>query len=211
MKHARPALFPVRQTIQAFALAVIFVAGTAHADEYSDVSQLIRAGNMAGAMARADQLLATRPRDPQMRFLKGTIQQATGKQAEALASFTSLTEDYPELPEPYNNLAVLLAAQNQFDKARAALEMAIRTNPSYAVAHENLGDVYAKLASLAYIRSLELGAASAGVTPKLALIREAIGANPGPAAAAVKAPGNSPGSSPGAPSPTSTIPKGSTP
>ncbi len=58
--------------------------------------------------------------------------------------FTKLSEDYPELPEPYNNLAVLYAQQKQYDKARTALEMAIRTHPSYAIAYENLGDIYAK-------------------------------------------------------------------
>jgi tetratricopeptide (TPR) repeat protein len=74
------------------------------------------------------------------------------------------------LPEPYNNLAVLYASQGQYDNARAALEMAIRTNPSYATAHENLGDVYAKLASQAYSKALQLDSSNTGVQPKLALI-----------------------------------------
>ena len=107
-----------------------------------------------------------------MRFLKGVIQRDSGKTNDAITTFSRLTEDYPELPEPYNNLAVLYAGQSQFDKARTALEMAIRTNPSYATAHENLGDVYAKLASQAYNKALQLDAANAGVPPKLALIRE---------------------------------------
>ena len=76
------------------------------------------------------------------------------------------------MPEPYNNLAVLYAGQNQFDKARTALEMAIRTNPSYTTAHENLGDVYAKLASQAYGKALQLDASNTAVPPKLAVIRE---------------------------------------
>ena len=115
---------------------------------------------------------ANRPNDAQMRFLKGVIQRDSGKNTEAIATFTRLTEDYPELPEPYNNLAVLYAGQSQFDKARTALEMAIRTNPSYTTAHENLGDVYAKLASQAYGKALQLDANNAAVPPKLALIRE---------------------------------------
>jgi len=99
------------------------------------------------------------------------IQTEAGKPADAISTFTKITEDYPELPEPYNNLAVLYAGQSQFDKARAALEMAIRTNPSYATAHENLGDVYAKLASQAYSKALQLDGGNAAVQPKLALIR----------------------------------------
>lgn len=72
-----------------------------------------------------------------------------GRNAEAITVFTRLTEDFPELPEPYNNLAVLYAQQKQYNKARTALEMAIRTHPSYAVAHSE-EIVYAKLASQAY-------------------------------------------------------------
>ncbi|MEI6598937.1 MAG: tetratricopeptide repeat protein [Comamonadaceae bacterium] len=143
-----------------------------HADESADVSQLLRTGKLVEALAKADAFLAGKPNDPQMRFLKGVIQRSSGKQAEAIATFTKLTEDYPELPEPYNNLAVLYAGQGQFDKARAALEMAIRTNPSYSTAHENLGDVYARLASQAYNKALQLDGANAAVPPKLALIRE---------------------------------------
>ncbi|WP_114972431.1 YybH family protein [Rhodoferax ferrireducens] len=169
MKHTRSTLFA---TLRLLTLAAACATLTAHADEYGDVSQLLRSGKLSEAMAKADAHLGTKPNDPQMRFLKGVIQRNSGKQAEAIATFTKLTEDYPELPEPYNNLAVLYAGQNQFDKARAALEMAIRTNPSYATAHENLGDVYARLASQAYNKALQLDGANAAVPPKLAIIRE---------------------------------------
>ena len=149
----------------------MFALTAAHADDYADVSMLIRAGKLGEALSKADQYLSSKPRDPQMRFIKGVIQTEAGKPAEAIATFTQITQDYPELPEPYNNLAVLYAGQSQFDKARAALEMAIRTNPSYATAHENLGDVYAKLASQAYSKALQLDGGNTGVQPKLALIR----------------------------------------
>lgn len=153
-------------------LATACAATLAYADEYGDVSQLLRASKFPEAMAKADAYLSAKPGDPQMRFLKGVIQRNSGKQADAIVTFTKLTEDYPELPEPYNNLAVLYASQSQFDKARAALEMAIRTNPSYATAHENLGDIYARLASEAYNKALNLDGANPAVQPKLALIRE---------------------------------------
>ena len=173
---ASPIAVPVVRLGFTFALrllcvAVALSAAVAHADEYSDVNVLVRAGKLAEALSKADQYLAGKPRDPQMRFIKGVIQTETGKSADAINTFTQITQDYPELPEPYNNLAVLYAGQSQFDKARAALEMAIRTNPSYATAHENLGDVYAKLASQAYSKALQLDGANAGVQPKLALIR----------------------------------------
>ncbi len=169
MKHA-PSF--VSMSLRLVAFAVTLVLSTAHADDYSDVSQLARNGKFNEALAKADQYLSGKPRDPQMRFIKGVVQRDSGKTAEAIATFTRLTEDYPELPEPYNNLAVLYAGQSQFDKARTALEMAIRTNPSYTTAHENLGDVYAKLASQAYGKALQLDASNTAVAPKLALIRE---------------------------------------
>jgi tetratricopeptide (TPR) repeat protein len=149
----------------------------AQTEDYAEVNRLMRAGQMSEALSKVDQFLVTKPRDPQMRFLKGVIQTESGKPTDAIATFSKLTEDYPELPEPYNNLAVLYAGQSQFDKARAALEMAIRTNPSYATAHENLGDVYAKLASQAYSKALQLDAGNAGVAPKLSLIRNLFAAD----------------------------------
>ncbi|MEJ8835750.1 nuclear transport factor 2 family protein [Ramlibacter sp. AN1133] len=163
--------------------AALLMAGIAHADEYGDVNQLLRSGKLTEALSRADQYLAGKPKDPQMRFLKGVVLTEAGRTAEAITTFQKLTEDYPELPEPYNNLAVLYAGSAQFDKARAALEMAIRTNPSYATAHENLGDVYAKLASQAYSRALQLDSSNTAVQPKLALIRELFAPGTRPAAA----------------------------
>jgi tetratricopeptide (TPR) repeat protein len=175
----------LRQLALAALTAAAFVSplSWSQGDEYAEVNRLVRSGQLTEAMQKVDQYLGGKPRDPQMRFLKGVIQTETGKSADAIATFAKLTEDYPELPEPYNNLAVLYASQSQFDKARAALEMAIRTNPSYATAHENLGDVYAKLASQAYSKALQLDSNNQGVPPKLSLIRnlfaaEARGARP---------------------------------
>jgi len=149
----------------------------AQADGYAEVNRLLRSGQLTEALNRADQYLSSTPRDPQMRFIKGVIQTEGGKVSDAIATFSKLTEEFPELPEPYNNLAVLYASQSQFDKARAALEMAIRTNPSYATAHENLGDVYAKLASNAYSKALQLDSGNAAVPPKLSLIRNLFAAD----------------------------------
>ncbi|MEO6319665.1 MAG: tetratricopeptide repeat protein [Polaromonas sp.] len=162
-------------------------APAAHADDYTDVNRLIGARQFPEALAKADKYLAGKPRDPQMRFLKGVIQGETAKTGDAIETFTQITQDYPELPEPYNNLAVLYAGQSQFDKARATLEMAIRLNPRYTTAHENLGDVYARLASQSYSRALQLDAGNSGLRSKLALIGQLL-APAAKAAAPAKAP-----------------------
>ena len=164
--------------VRLLALPALLATPFAHADEYSDVNQLLRLGKHSEALARADQYLSSKPRDPQMRFLKGVIQSESGKPNDAAATFVKLTEEFPELPEPYNNLAVIYAGQGQYDKARIALEMAIRTNPSYATAQENLGDVYARMANQAYNKALQLDAGNAAVQPKLALIHELVSATP---------------------------------
>ena len=155
-----------------FALTAALFAVSVHANDIDEVNQLLKAGKQAQALTKVEQSLTTKPRDPQLRFLKGVIQTEMGKPQDAIGTFNKLTEEYPELPEPYNNLAVLHASAGQFDKARAALEMAIRTNPSYSTAHENLGDIYANLASQAYSKALQLGGSSTSLQPKLTLIRE---------------------------------------
>ena len=143
-----------------FAIAVVLSLGAlpAHAQSESlqEVNQLFRQGQLDKALERVNAYLATQPKEARGRFLKGLILTEQNKPAEAIKVFTALTEDYPELPEPYNNLAVLYASQGQYDKARSALEMAIRTHPSYATAHENLGDIYAKMATQAYDKALQL-------------------------------------------------------
>ena len=156
-----------------FVAGLMATAGTARADEYADVDRLFGAGQLAEAVQKADQFLASNPRDARMRFLKGLVLSEQGRPVEATAVFVKLTEDFPELPEPYNNLAVLYSKQGQYDQARRSLEAAIRTNPSYATAYENLGDVYAKLASQAYSKALQIdGGNTAKVAPKLSMIRD---------------------------------------
>ncbi len=152
----------------------------ARADKFDDASKLFKQGDLAGAMEKIEPLVTANPRDARARFLKGLILTEQNKTQEAIKVFDALTEDYPELPEPYNNLAVLSASQGNYDKARKALEMAIRTHPSYAVAHENLGDVYAKMASDAYDKALQLDGSNSAAQTKLAMIKDLFSTNTGP-------------------------------
>ncbi len=170
-----PSRFQHLKTLRALAIGLALGFTTpVFADNLPEIQRLIKQGQYPQAMDKVDAYLSSRPKDAQGRFLKGLIYTEMNKPGDAIAVFTKLTEDYPELPEPYNNLAVLYAQQKQYDKARTALEMAIRTHPSYAIAYENLGDIYAKLASQAYDKALQLDNANTTTQNKLALIRDLI-------------------------------------
>ncbi|THF62511.1 nuclear transport factor 2 family protein [Pseudothauera rhizosphaerae] len=169
----------IRASAALGALAVVVALGfstTARAaNDNREVSDLLQRGQHERALVIADRLIAADPRNAEARFLRGIALAELDRPAEAIAVFRKLTEDFPNLPEPYNNLAVLYARQRDYDKARTALEQAIRTHPSYATAHANLGDLYARLASEAYDRALKLDAGQGtgqwSTQPPLALIR----------------------------------------
>jgi tetratricopeptide (TPR) repeat protein len=174
--HTLPSPLNILQKMAALLMLCALLLVTAMptralANDYTDVNRLVTARKLGEALAKADAYLAGKPRDPQMRFIKGVIHGDMGQSAEAMTIFRQLNQDYPELPEPYNNLAVLYAGQGDLDKARNALEMAIRTNPSYAAAHENLGDVLLQLASQSYTKGLQYEPRNVSIPNKLALIR----------------------------------------
>lgn len=170
--NVMPALRRLPRLALFVASVALAAAAFAQTDEFAEAGKLFRSGQQAQALERVDNFLKANPKDARGRFLKALILTEQGKQGDAIKIFTGLTEDYPELPEPYNNLAVLYAQQGQYDKARTALEMSIRTHPSYATAHENLGDIYAKMASQAYDKALQLDKSNTAAQTKLELIKE---------------------------------------
>ena len=85
----------------------------------------------------------------------------------------------PNSPNPNNNLAVLYASQGQYENAKTSLELAVRSHPGYATAHENLGDIYAQLALREYEKVTQLDKNNNSVGPKLKLIKQMQGSRPG--------------------------------
>lgn len=142
-------------------------APPATADETPGADAAIAQHNWAVALTELDARIKSNPRDVQAKFKRATILARLGHDDDAIAAFTELTQQYPELPEPYNNLAALLAKQGRLDEARVALETATRANPSYALAFENLGDLYLRLADASYRRALALGHASGATQQRL--------------------------------------------
>jgi Flp pilus assembly protein TadD len=147
-------------------------ARRAYATTLRDAKSALDQKHYALATAKLDQLIAERPREPQARFMKGLVLADEGKTDDAIALFRTLLADYPELPEPRNNLAVLYAKKGEYALARDELERAVQAAPDYAVAHENLGDVYARLAEVEYEKTLAIDKRNPTAASKLKLIRE---------------------------------------
>ena len=102
----------------------------------AEIERQYRGGETRLAMQRLDQALAQRPGDAPLRFLQAVLASETGQTAQAARLLERMTEEFPDLPEPYNNLAVLQAAAGQLDLARSLLETALRLDPGYRTAHE---------------------------------------------------------------------------
>ncbi len=129
-------------------------------------------------MEKVNAFLATKPKDAQARFLKGLIFTEQGNTADAITMFSAASlRTTRNCPSHTTTSPCFMPAKASTKKPRIALEMAIRTHPSYATAHENLGDIYAKMASQAYDRALQLDKSNTSTQTKLALIRELFSKN----------------------------------
>lgn len=155
-----PPLQMLRVLIAALALALVPLA---HADDAADAQRLLLAGQADAALARAETALAQRPNDATLRFTRGVALLDLGRDAEAQDAFLRMTQDFPELPEPYNNLGLLYARAGRLEDARVALETALRNDPSQRIARRNLGDVMLRLA----LQSWEAAAAATPGDPEL--------------------------------------------
>lgn len=163
---AAPATRPLRSAVGAVLLALAmapWAPAAAATPSVRELEQQARSGQRPQVLQRLDQLLADQPGEADLRFLRAVLLADSDRPADAAAAYERMTQDFPELPEPHNNLAVLRAAAGQLDQARSLLETALRLAPDYRVARENLGDVLVRLALRAY------GDAAAGTTPEPAL------------------------------------------
>lgn len=151
-------------------------ARRAYSQGLTEARKLLDAKRYDEAIAKLDAMSQSRPREAQARFLKAVAQADHGRSQEAVETLRALVADFPELPEPRNNLAVLYAAQGNYALARDELELAIAAAPDYAIAHENLGDVYARLSVAEYERAAALDKTSKTAPQKLKLARDLLAA-----------------------------------
>lgn len=136
-------------------VASLFIAtqatwATAWGADFAEAEQLLTSGDASAALNAVESALESDPTNADGRFLQGIALANLGRADDAIEVFRDLTQDYREIPEPYNNLAVLLAQKGDFNGARDALEAAVTQHPNYTAAWENLADIYSILATIAY-------------------------------------------------------------
>ena len=116
----------------------------------STVEKLIKARKFEDAITQINADLKKTPRNVQLRFVKARLQIEMRQFDQAKKTLIEITQQFPELPEPYNNLAAIAANQGQWIEARDYLELALKLRPSYAIASANLGEIYTRLGAQAY-------------------------------------------------------------
>ena len=151
------------------------LAGPAHAGEDAEVRALLARGDNAAALGRASKYAEANPRDVQARFLLGVVLMDSQRDDEALTHFTRMAQDYPELPDPYNNIALLQARAQRWEQARQALESALRNDPTHRTARANLGQVHLVLAVQAWALAASAGPLDAPLQRKLEGARALLG------------------------------------
>jgi Tfp pilus assembly protein PilF len=174
-------LFDWRHAVCALGVAVLwgFVPAQAQTSTaqnfkgtpHDEVQKSLVQRNWTNAMWQIDAYLENQPRDPQMRFWRARLLQQLERHDEAFDVYVQLSQDYPELPEVQNNLGVMLAARGKIDEAQQAFVQALRNNPSYAIAHENLGDVLLHLAKQSFLKSQETGGNASSLAMKLSALQ----------------------------------------
>ena len=161
--------------------AIVFLAFTTISFAQTDINEiklLLKNGKYKIAENIINGAIEENFNNPEILFYKGIIETNLGKTNQAIDTFRGLTERFPELPEPFNNLAVLYAEKGQFRLAKEILEQAIKTNPSYLTAHINLGDIFTKMASEAYNKALEIDKSNNIAITKLSMITQLFNYNP---------------------------------
>jgi len=116
----------------------------------SDVEKLIKARKYQDAVTQINANLKKTPRNVQLRFVKARLQIEMRQFDQAKKTLIEITQQFPELPEPYNNLAAIAANQGQWIEARDYLELALKLRPTYAIASANLGEIYIRFGAQAY-------------------------------------------------------------
>lgn len=148
MNPRHPALLRLAPLLLAAGLCLSAPARAA--GELEKAQQQWLQGHQAEAKKTLEAALGEDPNNARMRFALALMRMDSGETAQAETLLRHLTEDFPDLADPYNNLAVILAGRGEMDAALEALQRAVTLQPEHVQAQENLGDVLLQMAARAY-------------------------------------------------------------
>lgn len=177
---------PARHRV--FLLALLSMVSLCHAGPVDDLRALMARGDLPAALAAADKAVQAQPQDAGLRFLRGVVLMDLRRDEEAALQFTTLTHEYPELPDPYNNLALLHARAGRLEPARQALQSALLNDPRHRAARVNLGQVHLLLAAQAWEQAAATQPSDLALQRKLQALRTLLASEAlaGPAAGAAR-------------------------
>lgn len=167
-----PLFRPLFLALLCTALAPAAAQRGAPPDLAARVQEQLRLGQAPAALQTVDAALAGKPGDAALRFLRGVALMDLQRNAQASEVFTALAEEYPELPDPWNNLALLHVRAGQPELARQALQVALRNDPSHRTARLNLGEVHLMLAAQSWQQAAQVAALEPAQLRRLAAVRE---------------------------------------
>ena len=139
---------------------------------YQAAESLATNGNPELALRQLDARLASAPEDRKAAYLKGLILMQLRKSAEAERWFRMMQSNFPDMPQPYNALAVIYDGRGDLPAARQILQELLERHPDQHGARVNLGNIYLKLARQEFEKALKEKPDDAMIRKKLKAIQE---------------------------------------
>ena len=137
-------------------LCAILVAPVRADTEASAVADLLKAGEYLAALTLLEDLKPLRPCDPDLLFLEARVYETAGETDRAIALYEILIDLFPNVPEPYNNLAALYSTLGKLQRAEAFLLRGLASHATYRRLQKNLSRVYVARAAQAYRKALSI-------------------------------------------------------
>ncbi len=121
------------------------------------VDKLIGRADYQKALNLIAEGLKANPHSAQLRFQRCVVYERMGDRQKAKDGFERMIRTYPEIPEPYNNLAGIYSREGNLTRAEELLVKALALRPNFALAHMNLGNLYLAKAKNAYNSAIKTG------------------------------------------------------
>ena len=116
--------------------------GTFQRNDFTYGVALFQHGYLAQAAESFEQVLRSRPNDPEAYYNLGTLNLRRNNFAQARTYLEKTLELRPNYPEAWNNLGMMSAQSGDAPAAINSFQKALELRPAYEIALMNLGNVY---------------------------------------------------------------------